>query len=192
MRPLKEEPITKDPKVDPIFEDPKEKRLIFEPHIRSLCKKGSQELNAFTRIAYSLKFEQRKILLNAFITSQLSYAPVVWMFHNQKLINHIPRIHERALKIVYQDHSSTFDELLGTDGSFKIHGRNLQKLLIEIFKVKMNLDPEIMNEAFDIIECPYPLRNELRFKSLNICTVKYRIERDALLAPGFGAIFPVN
>ena len=76
-------------------------KLTFEPHVRSLCKKASQKLNAFARIAYSLKFEQRKLLLNAFITSQFSYAPVVWMFHNRKLNNHINRIHERALRIAY-------------------------------------------------------------------------------------------
>ena len=29
-----------------------------------------------------------------------------------------------------------------TDNSFKIHDRNLQKLVTEIFKVKMNLGPE--------------------------------------------------
>ena len=31
----------------------------------------------------------------------------------------------------------------------------------------MKLAPEIMNEVFDIIEFPYPLKNELRFKSRN-------------------------
>ena len=51
-----------------------------------------------------------------------------------------------------------FDELLAKSGSFKIHDRNLQKLLTEIFKVKMKLAPHIMNEVFDIIECPYPLK----------------------------------
>ena len=60
-------------------------KLTFEPHARSLCKKVSQKLNAFAKIAYYLKFEQRKLLLNTFITSQFSYAPVVWMFDNRKL-----------------------------------------------------------------------------------------------------------
>ena len=73
------------------------------------------------------------------------------MFENQKLNNRINHIHERALSIVYQDHNSTFDGL----GN------------IEIFKVKMKFTSEIMNEVFDIKECPYPLINELRIKSLN-------------------------
>ena len=42
----------------------------------------------------------------------------------------------------------------------------------------MKLAPEIMNEVFDIIECPY-LRNELRFKSLIISTIRYGIETTA-------------
>ena len=66
------------------------------------------------------------------------------MIYNRKLNNYINRIHERALRIVYQEHNSTFDELLAAEGSFKIHDLNLQKLLIEIFKVKMKLAPEIL------------------------------------------------
>ena len=112
-------------------------KLTFEPHVKSLCKKVSQKLNAFARIANSLKFDQRKLLLNAFITSQFSYAPVVWMFHDRKLNIHINRIHERTLRIAYQDHSLMFNELLAKDSSFKIHDRSLQKLLIKIFKMKL-------------------------------------------------------
>ena len=103
------------------------------------------------------------------------------MFHNRKLNNHINRFHERAVRIVYQDHNSTFNELFAKDGSFEIHNCNLQKLLIEIFKVKMKLAPEIMNEVFDFIECRYPLRNELRFKSRKIRTVRYGTEPAAFV-----------
>ena len=52
------------------------KKLTNEPYVRSLWKKASQKLNASARIASS--------------------------FHNRKLNNHINRIHERALRIVYQ------------------------------------------------------------------------------------------
>ena len=112
------------------------------------------------------------------------------MFHYRKLNNHINRIHERALRIVYQDHNSTFEELLAKDGSFKIHDRNLQRLLIEIFQVKMKLAPEIMNEVFVIIESPYPLRNELRFKLRNIRTVRYGIEAAAFVGSRIWSYMP--
>ena len=159
-------------------------KLTFEPYVRSLCKKINQKLNTFARIAFSLKFDQRKLLLNAFIASQ--DAPDVWMFRNRKINNNINRIHER----VYQDHNSTFEELLAEGGSFKIHYHNLQRLLIEIFKVKMKLAPEIMNGVFDIIECPYPLGNELRFKSKNIRTVRYGIETAAFVSSRIWSYMP--
>ena len=81
------------------------------------------------------------------------------MFHNHNLNNHINRIHKRALRIAFQDYNSTFNEFLAKDDSFKIHDRNLQKLLIEIFKIKIKLAPKIMNEVFDFIERQCPLRN---------------------------------
>ena len=49
-----------------------ENELTFEPHAKSLCKKASQKLSAFATIAALLKFDQRKLLLRAFITSQFS------------------------------------------------------------------------------------------------------------------------
>ena len=64
------------------------------------------------------------------------------------------------------------------------------KLLIEIFKVKMKLAPEIMNEVFDIIESPYPLRNESRFKSQNIRTVRYGIETAAFVGSRIWSYMP--
>ena len=87
----------------------------------------------------------------------ITYSPAVWMF---KLII---QLHERTLRIVYQDHNLTFDELIAKDGSFKMQDHNLHKLLIEMFKLKMNLALEIMNEVFNIVEYPYRDRKELRF-----------------------------
>ena len=68
------------------------------------------------------------------------------MFHNRKLDNQIINCtHERALRIVYQEHNSMFNGVLAKDGSFKAQDRKLHKLLIEIIKVKMKLAPEITN-----------------------------------------------
>ena len=122
--------------------------LNFETHVQSLRKKASQKLNALLRVTWSLNFNQRKLLLNAFITSHFSYAPVVWMFHSRKSNNRINKIHERALRLVYKDYTSSFDDLLAKDNSFKIHQKNLQKLAIEIFKVKKRIAPAIMNNIF--------------------------------------------
>ena len=55
-----------------------------------------------------MRFEQRKRVVNLFITSHFFYCSLVWMFHKRRLNNRIDHIHERA----YQDYNSSFKELL--------------------------------------------------------------------------------
>ena len=66
------------------------------------------------------------------------------MFHSRRLNNKINSIHERALRITYQDHISTFQELLNKDNSVSIHHRNLQTLATEMFKIHTGLSPDIL------------------------------------------------
>ena len=75
------------------------------------------------------------------------------------------------MRLAYKDYTSYFDELLLKDNSFRMHHRKLQKLAIALFKVKLGLAPEIMENVFPIIENPYDLRNKTKFKSRNVHTV---------------------
>ena len=47
--------------------------------------------------------------MKAFLNSQFGYCLFVWMLHNRTLNNKINRIHERALRIVYRDKTSSFN-----------------------------------------------------------------------------------
>ena len=67
--------------------------LNFEDHIGSICKKAGAKLNALTRITNHMPFQKRKLLMNAFFTSQFSYYPLTWMFRSRKLNNNINRLH---------------------------------------------------------------------------------------------------
>ena len=98
------------------------------------------------------------------------------MFHSRKQNHHINRKRERALRVVYKDHNSSFNELLEKDNSCKIHYKNLQKLVTEILRVKMNLPPEIKKELFEIVHRPYALRKELELKLRKIYSVRYGIK----------------
>ena len=82
--------------------------LNFKEHIESLCKKSSQKVNALSRLASSMNFEQRRLIMNSFIVCHFSYCPVVWMFHSGKLISRINRLHERVARVVYKDFDSSF------------------------------------------------------------------------------------
>ena len=72
--------------------------------------------------------------MKAFITCQFCYCPLTWMFHSRNLNNKINRIHEGALRLVYQNNLS-FSELLNLDNFVTVHQKNLQVLVTEIYKV---------------------------------------------------------
>ena len=86
--------------------------------------------------------------MKAFIESQFSYCPLIWMFCSRKMNNKINYIHQRALRLVYDDYETSFQDLLKKDNSVSIHHRNIQKVAIEMFKVKNNLCPDIMQNLF--------------------------------------------
>ena len=76
-------------------------------------------------------------------------------YHN--LIN---RIHERDLRIAYNDYTSDFDNLLSRDDAVTIHQRNIQALAIEIHKTLNNLNPIFMKEIFSLNEHKYSTRRQ--------------------------------
>ena len=96
--------------------------------------------------------------MKAFAHLQFGYCPLIWMFHNRTLNNKINRIHERALRIVYRDKTSSFTELLQKDNAVTVHQRNLQVLATEAYKVKMGLAPQLFIELFPLSIHTYNLR----------------------------------
>ena len=62
----------------------------------------------------------------------------------------INNIHYRALRLIYEDNTSSFEELLLKDGSVTIHHKNLQNLAIEMFKVKTREAPTFMKRFLQI------------------------------------------
>ena len=57
-------------------------------------------------------------------------------------------MHERALRLVYDDYITSFEDLFIRDKSVSIHHRNIQGVAIEMFKVKDNLCPEFIKNLF--------------------------------------------
>ena len=91
--------------------------LKFDVHMKNLCNKASLKLHALSRVSQLMSPDKLKIIMKAFILSQFNYCPLVWMFHSREINNRLNRIHERALRLAYKDHHSSFQNLLRKDGS---------------------------------------------------------------------------
>ena len=158
-------------------------KLNFNYHLRKLCKKASQKLHALTRLSSFMSVKQRQIIMNAFINSQFSYCPLIWMCHSRTINTQINKIHERALRIVYNDQVSSFDELLIKSDSVTIHNRNLQLLVTEIYKALHNLSSPLMSELFKIKDSKRNFRNLGGLVSYKAKTTMYGIDSISHLAP---------
>ena len=86
--------------------------LSFDKHIQQICSWASAKLKALARIAPFMNITKKKILMNAFFNTQFSHSPLTWMFHSRKLNNKINKLHERCLRIVYNNNNSTYEEMI--------------------------------------------------------------------------------
>ena len=129
-----------------------DKNLNFNAHLNKLCKKASGKVSALARVAKLLPFYRRRMLLKSFVESQFSYCPLVWMFCSRRINRKINHIHERALRLTYDDYTASFEELLKKDKSVSIHHRNLQYLAIEMYKVRNDLAPQCFKNLFEQTE----------------------------------------
>ena len=123
-------------------------KLSFDEHISNICLKANRKLSALTRVAKLVPFKKTRILFKAFIETQLKYCSLVWMFHGMQINDKINKLHERALRIVYNDTVTSFENLLIKDKSFTIHHQNIQLLAIEIYQAIHNLPGGSLSEIF--------------------------------------------
>ena len=93
--------------------------------------------------------------------------------HSRSLNNHINRIHERALRIVFNDNISSFDELINKSGSVRVHHKNLQFIRHYII-----LSPEL----FQLKDTKYNLRQGKTLICNNVKTAHYGTETISYLA----------
>ena len=164
--------------------------LKFDDHVNYLCKKASLKLNGLARIGRFINVSKKRIIMKSYIESQFGYCPLIWMLHSRGLNNKINRIHERALRITYNDKSSSYSELLTKDRSVTIHHRNIRALAVEIYKVIQGISPPLLNEVFLPRQCNYDLRGNSFLERRRVKSVRYGTKSISFLAPKIWQILP--
>ena len=75
------------------------------------------------------------------------------MFSGTKSLNKVESLQKRALRFLYEDHVSSYEELLQKTGkeTMKVNEiMRLRSLCIEIYKLINNINPTYMNEIFKL------------------------------------------
>ena len=109
------------------------------------------------------------------------------MLHNRSLDHKINKLHERCLRVIYNDGHSSYDELLNLDNSVSIQIKNLQILATEMFKVYTGSATDIPNQVLPLKPpSNYNLRNQQEF------IVHYGLNTLTYLWPRMWKLLPNN
>ena len=117
--------------------------------------------------------------MKAFYESLFSYCPLIWIFHSRGLNNEINRIHERVLRITFNDKPSTLQELLDI---------NIRALATEIYKVLHGYSLAILNEVFVPSHCKHNFRKNNSLERRSVNTVRSGTESLSFLGPKIWSI----
>ena len=140
--------------------------LNFNDQISDLCKKSSRKMSSLARVTPFMDIKQKKIinLMNAFLVSQFSHYPLIWMCHSRSNNRKRNMLRERCVRIICNDKQSYFTEWLSKDNSVSIHIRNIPRLTTEMFRLYTGLSSPLINNIFKIkAKNPYNLRQVSEF-----------------------------
>lgn len=108
-------------------------KLSFDKRVKNIFKSVNSKLRALARTTPYMDIGKRNFLLNAFFNEQLNYCPLIWMLlHSHCNNNKIKFLHERCLRLIYNDKHSSYKEFLQKDGPISIHHKNIQDVTWEV------------------------------------------------------------
>ena len=150
-----------------------DKDLSFTPHIRNLCKKVAKQVNAMSRLSSMLSPQTKWSVFNSFVKSNFAYCTVV--FHHCGVQNDkkLEKMHERAIRVVYNDYVSPYKTLLERSKRKLLYEEREDMLIELVFKVLHGLSPPIDNNMFVRQSFNHNLRDTNILKTPNYETVKF-------------------
>ena len=167
-------------------------KLNFENHIKPLYNKASQKLGALQRISNMLYTQKKNLQFSSIIKSQFSYSPLVWMFCSRRSNSLVNNVHERALRIVHNDHNSSYSELLKTKNERTIHQQNINVLMKKIYEFENDLSPPLIDDMFQVRKINYDLRNFQKIANTKKNLVKMGLETISYRVPQLWNLVPTN
>ena len=114
------------------------------------------------------------------------------MFCSRTSNNMINKLHERSLRIILNDYSSKFNILLENNSDICNHHRNIQALLTEVFKMKNELAPPIMESILNKRFNTYNRRSFHEFVTERKRTIWYDLETLSYRYPQLWFLLPEN
>ena len=97
-------------------------------------------------------------VFHTFILSNFNCCPLAWHFCSKSNTDKIEKVQERALRFVYEDYNSTYEELLTKANLPALYIRRMINMAMEIFKILNELAPPVLSDRLVKEETRYNFR----------------------------------
>ena len=105
------------------------------PYISRICAKVSNQVFVLSRFKNLVLMDTRCKLKKAFICSYFRYCSSVWYFCRASDREKLELLNKRALRAVYNDQASIYEQLLERVGQCSLNDMRIQDHLLLTFKV---------------------------------------------------------
>ena len=148
-------------------------KLTFNSHVSHICKKASQQLNVLKRIGNNLSKLGKLTIYYSFILSNFNYCPLVWHFCGEGNTKKLEKIQERALRFIYNDSDSSYENLLEKSQLPSLRLRRLRSMAIEVFKIINKQTPVYLHDLVTIKKSSYSFRYNNTVNIPRVNTTRY-------------------
>ena len=111
----------------------------FHKHVSILCRKAGARLRILQRLS---SYIDEHYIFRSF--GLINYCSLVWNFCEAAHISKMERIQFRALKYIYNDVSTSYEELLARANLPTLELHRKREILVEVFKSVDNISPYIL------------------------------------------------
>ena len=123
--------------------------LEFDYHVSDICRKAARQLNVLKHVHQNFKEETRMMIYRSFILSNFNYCPIVWHFCGIQNTRKMEKIQERALRFVYKDFTSTYDQLLKKGTCDMLYVSRLKMMAVEVYKIVNGIGPKYLTSLIE-------------------------------------------
>ena len=150
-------------------------------------------MNVLKRLSPFLSRLNKLTIFHTFILSNFNYCPLAWHFCSESNSKKLEKIQERALRFVYDDFKSTYEELLKRANIPCLHIKRIRTMAVETFRILNDMSPPVLSDLVRIRDCSsYNFRYQNVLQVPQVRTTKYGKKSFRFAAAVLWNSFPDN
>ena len=148
--------------------------LKFEKHIAKICRKVSQQTAVLKRMRNILPFEIRSKIYMCFIAPHFKYCSETWHFCNKTTANKIEKVNERAIRFVFKDRYTPYEEPLAKLELSNLRHEQIKKIICNVYRLLNHSNHLVsLKELLHLKQSKYSLRIKYILQMPKVNTTTY-------------------